>query len=330
MAVRRQRVGMGSAEREPYSLAMAVADTGEIRAPAPPTPAAARLDSRLVWLAVRVYWLWPALLMFACAAYGLGTPSLWADELATWGAVRMGWGPLFRLLGHVDAVVGPYYATVKVWTSVAGTSTVALRMPSVLAMAASAALVTILGTRMFQRWIGLLAGLIFALTPTTSRFAQEARPYAFAILFATAATLLLVRFIERPTTGTGVGYAVCVALLAAFHVVGLLLLLAHAIAARRRLAAWATWAGLGVLPALPLAWYGYRERGQITWIPPARLHIILGTPDVLFVSSSVGGAMIVLGLLAMSRRWGVLTLASWALVPVLALAAVGQFAPLYY
>src|SRR5690349_11885958 len=82
----------------------------------------------------RWYWLWPALLVAAAGLWRLTTPSLWADELATWGAVRLGWADLLRLSGHVDVVVTPYYAVEKVWTALAGTSPFALRLPSVLAM----------------------------------------------------------------------------------------------------------------------------------------------------------------------------------------------------
>ena len=82
----------------------------------------------------RFYWAGPAVLALVLSAYQITRPALWADELATWGAVRLSWGALFRLLGNVDAVVGPYYALMKLWTGVAGTSTLALRLPSLLVM----------------------------------------------------------------------------------------------------------------------------------------------------------------------------------------------------
>jgi mannosyltransferase len=309
---------------------MAVADTGELALPAPADISPARPRWRRSASAVRVYWLWPALIMLAAGAYRLGTPSLWADELATWGAVRLGWGQLFHLTGNVDAVVAPYYVVEKAWTGLAGTSPAALRMPSVLAMAAAAALVAILGARLHSRWVGLLAGLIFALAPATSRYAQEARPYSFAILLAVVATLLLTWLVERPGAAVGLAYALSVALLAAFHIIGLLLLLAHALVARRRLAAWLVWAGCGVVPVLPLMWLGYRQRGQVSWIPPATLHVVLGAPDVVFVSATVGGAVVALALLAFARRPNAVLLVSWALVPAVALALLGQVAPLFY
>ena len=173
---------------------------------------------------------------------------LWADELATWGAVRVGWTDLFRLSRHVDVVVTPYYVVEKAWTSLAGTSTVALRLPSMLAMVAAAALVAVLAATLRDRWTGLLAGSVFAVIPATSRFAQEARPYAFVVLLAVLATLLLIRLRQGGGTAVALGYALCVALIGLLHLIGLLLLPAHAVVARRRLATWAVWAGTGLLP----------------------------------------------------------------------------------
>ena len=278
----------------------------------------------------RAFWAWPVLLTLALAAWGLGTPALWADELATWGAVRLGWAELFRLVGHVDAVVAPYYVVEKLWTAVAGTSPVALRLPSVVAMAVAAGLVAVLGARLAGRRVGLVAGLVFAAVPATSRFAQEARPYAFVVLLAVLATLLLVRFVERPGVRTGLPYALTVALLGAFHLVGLLLLCAHAVAARGRFAAWTVWAGCGAAPVLPLFWLGYRQSRQVSWIPPAHLHVILAAPGDIFVSGEVAGALVLLGLLALSRRWRVLLLAGWALVPLASLALIGQAVALFW
>jgi mannosyltransferase len=302
-------------------------------------------------IVARLFWLWPALVTLVYGVWGIRTPSLWADELATWGAVRLSWRSMYQLLGSVDAVVGPYFTLVKAWTTVAGTSTLALRLPSVGAMVLSAALVALLGARLGGgRWAGLLAGLAFAVVPTTSRYAQEARPYAFVILFAILATLLLVRLADHPSPANAVWYALAVAGLGAFHLVALLLLLAHAPLVwhralrlpastagagfwRRRARPtlpWAVAAAAGVLPTLPLAWLGYRQSAQISWIKAAHWRDLLAAPDTLFVSGVIGGFLIALALLAVSRRWEALLLLSWALVPVGALYVIGKVTPLFW
>jgi mannosyltransferase len=308
----------------------AVARPPERTAPQIPVVPLGRAPRRLVDLAARGYWVWPALLTLGCGTWQLGVPSLWADELATWGAVRLGWRSLLHLMGGVDVVVAPYYLMLKAWTTVAGTSPVALRLPSLLAMTVATALVAILGNRLGTTRTGTVAGLIFAVVPSTSRYAQEARPYAFAILAAVLATLLLLRLLDRPTIGTAALYALAVALLGAFHIIGLLLLVAHAVAARHRLAYWAVAAGCGVLPVLPLAMLGQRQSHQLAWIPYTHLHVLLSAPDLIFEAAEVGGALVVLAVPALSRRPPALLLVCWAIAPLVILAVAGRFTPLFY
>jgi mannosyltransferase len=285
----------------------------------------------------RVYWAWPAALTLVLSAYQLTRPALWADELATWGAVQLRWGALFRLLGNVDAVVGPYLALMKAWTSVAGSSTLALRLPSVLAMTAATALLAILGARLAGPRVGLLAGLAFAVVPTTSRYAQEARPYAFVILFAILATLALTWLLDRPAWPRAVLYGGAVALLGAFHLVALLLLVAHGIVVglrrdRARLIAWGVAAGAAILMLLPLAWLGHRQSAQISWLTPADWRTLVAVPDTIFGAGVVGGLLIALGLLAVSRRPAPAAVLAgcWALAPILALYLVSELTTLFW
>src|SRR2546430_13534130 len=175
----------------------------------------------------RLFWVWPAGLVLLLSGYQLTRPALWADELATWGAVRLGWGALFRMLGHVDAVVGPYFVALKIWTSVAGTSTLALRLPSVLAMTATTGLLAILGARLAGARGGALGGGGVSLGAAAAPYPPGAPPYAFAMLFAVLATLALVWLLDRPGWLRAAAYAVSVALLGAFHLIGVLLLVAH-------------------------------------------------------------------------------------------------------
>ena len=106
---------------------------------------------------------------------------------------------------------------------------VALRLPSVLAMAGAAGLTAVLGRRLFGAPAGLLAGLLFAVLPGTSRYAQEARPYALVTLFAVLAMVLLVRALDRPGRLRGSFYAAAVAGLGLAHLLALSLLAAHAV-----------------------------------------------------------------------------------------------------
>lgn len=279
-------------------------------------------------LAIRYYWAWPALAMLVIGAFRITRAALWADELATWGAVRTGWGNLFRMAGDVDAVVTPYYVLLKVWTSVVGTSTLALRLPSLACMVAAAALVTAIGERLGSRRAGVAAGLLFAVVPSMSRYGQEARPYAAAILGVTAATFLLLRALPEPTPGRWAAYSVAVAATGLMHLVALLVLAAHLVAVvngyrRSSLPRWLLAAGLGVLPALPLAWLGHREIAAIDYIARSDWHSLLQSPGVIFGSWLAGGALMGLAVPAITTRYPALLLAGWALLPVALLWCIG-------
>ncbi|MFI9643655.1 glycosyltransferase family 39 protein [Micromonospora sp. NPDC051925] len=187
-------------------------------------------------LAGPLLWVAPTLVTLVAGCYGVGRAQLWRDELATWSASTRPAGDLLRLTGTVDASTGPYYLLMHAWTGLFGDSLPALRLPSALAMAGAAGLTAVLGRRLFGTPAGLLAGLLFAVLPGTSRYAQEARPYAMVTLFAVLATVLLVRALDHPGWLRWSGYAVAVAGLGLAHLLALSLLAAHAVVV---LVAWA-------------------------------------------------------------------------------------------
>jgi mannosyltransferase len=147
------------------------------------------------WLerAVGRVWLLPALATLVLGAFQAGRPELWRDELRSWSAASRDLGDLFHLLGQTDAAVSLYYVILHGWISVFGDSALALRAPSVIAMAATAAMVGLIGRRLYNPQVGLVAGLLFAVIPNVSRFAQEVRPYALTLFLAGLSTLLLRR-----------------------------------------------------------------------------------------------------------------------------------------
>ncbi|MFG1676479.1 glycosyltransferase family 39 protein [Micromonospora sp. NPDC049282] len=307
--------------------------------PAPPR-------ARLGW----PVWAVPGLLTLALTLVGLGHAQLWRDELATWSAATRPLPDLGRLTRTIDAATGPYYLLMHGWTTLAGTSPTALRLPSALAMAAAAALTARLGARLVGDRAGLLAGLLFAVLPATSRYGQEARPYALATLLAVLATLLLVEALSRPSRRRWAGYAIAVAALGLLHLIALTLLAAHAVAVlltaargpaaagpdssdpgRRVLARWL----LALVPAVvlvtPLALVARGQRGrQLDWVDPARLPDLAALPGGLAQSGVVGGFLLGLAALGAARlgRRALLPGAA-VLLPVLLLFAAGTVVPLW-
>nr|WP_229403059.1 glycosyltransferase family 39 protein [Micromonospora okii] len=311
----------------------------------------------MTWL-VRPVWVWPTLATLAVTGVGTGSAQPWRDELATWSAATRPLRDLARMAGTVDAAIWPYYLLAHGWVTLFGDSPAALRLPSVLAAAGTAGLTAVLGDRLAGRRAGLLAGLLLAVLPGTSRYAQEARPYAFVAFFAVLATLLLVRALDRPGWRRWAGYAAAVTALGLAHLVALTLLAAHAtavLAARPGSAARPPLEGrtarpgsaglrprrpfwgwlLALLPAAvvlaPLALLAANQRGrQLDWVDQARPADLTVLPGALAQSSTVGGLLLGLAALGVARagRRALLPAACVAL-PVLLLFLAGLAVPLW-
>lgn len=288
-------------------------------------------------LRAQATWLVPAAVTLAVALVRVGHPVLWQDELATWSATTRSLPDLVRLGTHEDGVLLAYYALVHLWVSVVGASPVTLRVPSALAMAASAAVVALIGARLSGRRAGLLAGLVLAALPSVSAYGQEARAYALAVLLAAVSTLLLLRWVERPSTARTVAYAAAIVALGAVQLTAVLVVLAHAVVVlslrrdggppTRR---WLLAVGAAAVALLPVAYVGHRQSGQVGWIAPTSWAAVAGLPARLFGSGWVAWVVVALALVAVVRRdRGTVLYAALAVLPVPALAAVSLAAPLF-
>jgi mannosyltransferase len=253
---------------------------------------------------------------------GLTGPALWADELATWGAARLSFGQLVRLVQHVDVVLAPYYVFMDLWVRVAGTSEVALRVPSVLAAGATVALTVRLGTHLGGRRVGVTAGLLLLLVPAVDRFGQEARPYAFGTLGVVLAAWLLV---SGDRWRHDLGGAVALLFASLMQPMTLLSVpgLALARPTGRRLALLAA----ACLPATGMLLVGLTHQSaawswihRMTWEEvPGQLAAISG--------ASVGLAVLVLAALGIRRE--TLVPAVWAFGGIALLLLPGLVEPLY-
>ena len=162
-------------------------------------PAIRTVFDELADQAARVPWCWPALATVALGFYQIDRPVLWRDELASWSFASRPVSGLIATAHNTGAAQLAYYLLLHFWLAAFGDSTEAMRALSVLAMAAAAACVTLVGRRLAGARAGLLSGLVFALVPSISRFAQEVRFYSFEVLVAMLATLLLLRAMDQPS-----------------------------------------------------------------------------------------------------------------------------------
>jgi mannosyltransferase len=279
-----------------------------------PVPARRTAFDDLADQAARLPWCWPALVTLAFGFYQVGRPELWRDELASWSFARRPVTEMISAARHTGATQLAYYLLLHVWIAAFGDSADAMRALSVLAMAAAAACVALVGRRLAGARAGLVAGLVFALVPSVSRFAQEVRFYALATLVATLATLLLLRALDRPSALRWLGYAASLALVGYIDVVALSVVAGHIAGAvlrcwndrdRRELWFLAAVAG-GMAACVPVLIAGATQAGkQIGWIARPGLDLtdfsFFGWN--LFYSTSVAAALIILAILAWAVAW---------------------------
>jgi mannosyltransferase len=265
------------------------------------------------------------------------------DETATLSAVSRSLPALVRLCAHGDGVLLGYYLLLRLWVAVFGTSPASLRTPSAVFAAAAAAVVSLLVTRLSGWAGGLVAGLVVALCPAVTTHAREARPYTLTLLLAAACTLLLVRALDAPPGGRPPGgqrarwgaWAVSLVALGTAQLTAVTLLAAHALVvvarAGRRLRPPLVAAGSALVLLLPVAFVGWRQRGDVSWIPETTARAVWTLPGGVLGSVALAYLAIGLAVLAVARRRlddAVVAGPAIAVVPAVVLVAVSVWLPL--
>lgn len=325
----------------------------------PDSAAAGRPPShrRPDWLVIAV----PAAAALALGGYRLGGPPLWRDEAYTIIAARRSARQIVVLLGHTDAVHGPYYLLMHVVVTLLGTSAVAIRLPSLLAMSIAAGFTAALGRRL--AWTaalpapsvtGLLAGLLFVAGPRTTYYAQDARPYGLVVMFAVVATYLLIRATADGRWRWWAGYSAAIALAGLFNLFALLLVVAHGVTLalaraqarggrptaepRARLARWLVAVAAAVVVLAPMIYLGYQQGHTLGWVTRPGIHAVSRMVTDFAGSRRLVPLMAIIalgGILAgwRSRRPGQPALAvvalPWLVLPPLILISVSQVHPAY-
>jgi mannosyltransferase len=304
--------------------------------PSPPAPSAPPAPARSTG-AVAAWWLPVAIVVAVMAVLGVWGlarhNAMGNDEVASRYAATLSLGQLFHLLSHVDAVHGLYYLLLHCWIAVGSTATI-IRIPSVIFMTAAAGLLVIIGRRLTgSAWAGLFAGLIMALDPVISYYAQTARSYAMVFCCVVAATLALVRALESEDDaqtgqalargrlrGRWIAYAALITLGGYLNELSLLVLAAHAVTVLLTRYGWPTvkhWfvsGAAGAVLVLPVVALSIRERAADTGATRPDLHDL----EILF--HDYFGATILVAV-------GMLAFAVFAVLPATALPAIRIWRP---
>jgi mannosyltransferase len=227
---------------------------------------------------------------------------------------------------HANAGDSVYLGLLKGWLHV-GSSEWVTRVPSVVAVACTAAVVYALGARLFDRSAGLAAGVLFATSAYTLGAGREAEPVALAMLAATVATWLFVTASESEGRIAWSAYAVVAAASVYVHASCVLVLVAHAAMlffrpgpnARRAVAVTALASALSA-PAVVAVLATHRHLVDPLHQPSlsdvARaMHDASGRNVLLLALAAGGAAALALGLTPRADTSKLALLATWATAP---------------
>jgi mannosyltransferase len=133
--------------------------------------------------------------------YRIGTNGLWIDEAFSIWMGRQPAGEMLGWLAQIDQHPPLYYLLLHVWMRL-GDDQAVVRGFSALCSTLTIPAIYLLGRRLVDQKLGLLAALILAVSPFHVHFAQEARMYALLTLNASLAMLALAHLLTDPQAAT--------------------------------------------------------------------------------------------------------------------------------
>jgi len=269
----------------------------------------------------------------------LGAQPLSFDEQFTRDTATLAWSGIWDAARDTEAPHLVYYALLKPWLAVFGTSDWALRLPSVLFGALAAGATALVGSRLFSDLAGLVAGLALAASSFFVSWSQAARGYTLAVFLATIATYAFIRACEESSTGWWAAWAAALAAAGWVNVFAYSVAAAHLVAflflkprPPRRVPVLAALASLAIfLPQLALVTSG--DNGQLDWIPtPTPPHVAVGMWDwasrnpVVVLAAAIGFVQLIRGVVPRGVRWKTALVATWLAAPLVAtlLASIAQ------
>lgn len=167
--------------------------------------------------------------------YGLGAEDVWVDELITIEFVRA-YGPL-ELVTVIPAQqphLPAYYVLLDLWRGLIGTSPAAMRALSALFGLAAVPLIYLVGRRLFDARVGLLAAALLAISRFQLYYSQELRMYSMLVALALCSYYCFLRLDVRAAQA---GYLLSTLLAILAHPFGLLVVagqVAYLVALRGR------------------------------------------------------------------------------------------------
>lgn len=257
-----------------------------------------------------IFWLSVSVLLLAALLriYHLNLQGLWGDE---------GWSVEFsatpnpsEVTQHLVNDLHPplYFILLSWWRHIAGDTELAMRLLAVFPAILTVALISRLGRKLFSPSVGLLAGLVLAISDKHIVLSQEVRHYPFAFMWMVLSTWLVFLWIERPSRRRILLYATVLILGIYTHYYTILVVVVQLIYSLFVLRSWdrvlrlysvVTLSLLSFLPWFFVAIYQLeiRPEGILHSMPLAWSTLEFLSLDFLGRPVILGGGLLILGLM---------------------------------
>jgi len=261
------------------------------------------------------------------------------DERVTAATATRSVGGIWHASRATEAPHLLYYLLMKPWIAAFGGGLWSLRLPSVVVGAAAVAVLTVLGTKLFGRVAGLVAGFVLASSAYVVQFMQEARGYAFALLLAVLAVYCFVRMLEEPTMRWALLASAALVAACWMNLFSISVLVAEAaayLAVRPRppRGPYAVAAGVALAGIAPIvALVASADNGQLGWIPPLTASRFISQSRDWADHNPVALLVALIGVVALLRgfrawaRWKGGLVVVWTVTPYILLLALTAIQP---
>jgi uncharacterized membrane protein len=139
---------------------------------------------------------------------GLGTESLWQDEILSVLESRRPWVDIITERLSFNRFSQPFYfLIIHFWAQAFGESEFTLRAPSAIFGVATVPATFILARHLLNAWVALGAALMAAVSPALVWYSQEVRAYSLSAFLLVVSTYFLIRYLETRRNWLLIAYA---------------------------------------------------------------------------------------------------------------------------
>lgn len=139
--------------------------------------------------------------------HSLAAKSFWFDEGVSVAIARLDWYNFARILWRREANMSLYYFLLHFWLHFGGNEFF-VRSLSVLFAIVSVPVIYLLGRRLFDSRVGLIAAALLAVNAYHVQYSQDARSYSLMVLLCSLSSLYFLKCLSQPSWPNRAAYVV--------------------------------------------------------------------------------------------------------------------------